>query len=247
MKRIATLGAAIIAAAFVENVVHAAVVATKQVDVSATVSGLSDLKTEVKNVADNTDATVMAFPAIAAGEPEWANKPQQYVKVTVDNNSALSWRLRSYTNNFAPIAPADKVAHIALWGEQFGGLKGAVPGAKASLAWLVNPTVIPDGPGVGNPVDGTTNGFTFLKDFQDFDISVTTADDESFAVADAAGYTNMAFGAPSYTRIVRPNVVGGNEPLATRNTPFYYYVEGNFGGAVATTYTTTINFDLINQ
>lgn len=247
MKRIATLGAVLIAAAFIENTVHAAVVATKPVTVSATVTGLSDLKTEVKTIAGDVDDTSLAFGTVAAGVGEWANKPAQYVKITVDNNAALSWRLRSYTDNFAPIAPADKAAHVAVWGEQFGGLKGAVAGAKASLGWLVNPTTIAGGPAVGNPVDGTTNGFTFLKDKQDFDIAVTTSTDESFSVADAAGYTNMAFGAPTYTRIVRPNVAGGNEPLATRNTPFYYYVEGNFGGAVATSYATTINFDLINE
>lgn len=78
-------------------------------------------------------------------------------------------------------------------------MKGSVAGAKAGLASLVNPTTITaGGPGLGNPVDdGKTNGFTFLKDRQDFDIVVTTSTDESFAVADAAGYTNVAFGAPT--------------------------------------------------
>lgn len=247
MKRIVTLGAVLIATAFIQNVVHAAVVATKPVDVSATVTGLSDLKTEVKTIVGDVDGTALTFGTVGAGAGDWANQPTQYVKVTVDNNAALSWRLRSYTDNFAPIAPADKSAHIAVWGEQFGGMKGSVAGAKAGLAWLVNPTTIAGGPGLGNPVDGKTNGFTFLKDKQDFDIVVTTSTDESFAVADAAGYTNVAFGAPTFTRIVRPNLAAGNEALATRNAPFYYYVEGNFGGAVATSYGTTIKFDLINE
>jgi hypothetical protein len=128
---------------------------------------------------------------------------------------------------------------------------------------LVNPTVLSGGPGLGDPAFGRVvstagvvsgNGFTYLKDRQDFDIVSTTTSVESFTVADAAGYCDIARGTTFGTRLMRPNLTAGEEllgatgdPVAQRTDPFFYYAEANFRGARGATYGTTIKLDLIER
>jgi hypothetical protein len=97
------------------------------------------------------------------------------------------------------------------------------------------------GPDAANPVDGATNGYTFLKDRSDRNPPGT---DQSFD--GSAGYKNIAFGGLTETRIVRPNV-GGSEVLAGGKTaPFFYFLGGDFKGVAPGHYTATITFELMN-
>ncbi len=219
-------------------------VRSSSITVSASIVGVNTLFTEIRTIAaagEGDVATVIDFVGAESGAPEWTNLPAQYVKVAVTDN-ALSWRLRTYTNNFAN----ETTISTTTWGTQYGGLKGDVDGAKASLAWLCNPTAIPNGPAVSvdgyvTPSSGTVNGWTFMKDARD------EGETSSFSASDEGGYTNIAFGSPSFTRIVRPNIAGGNEALASRTAPFYYYIKADFSSAPAAEYDTTLVFELLNQ
>ncbi len=248
-----TLGAALIAAAFTANVVHAASADTKTVDVSATISGVSALNVEVRKISDDSLATAIGFGSVANTVPAWSTLPGEYVKISVDDNET-SWELKAYTENFGGVLPA-----TATWGWQYGGMIApAREGAKVALGWLANPTTIPAGPATGNPADGrkmdTTvnppvwqaggNGFTYLKDSADGDTPEQEGD-QSFDIA--SGYLNVAFGSFAETRIVRPNLESATELLATPTTPFYVYLEGQFSGAPPAAYSTTVKFDLINK
>ena len=255
MKRLTQMGGVVAALSLALTVANAeTTVDTKQTTVSATINAAKTLSMAIKNIVDDSVAPGgLTFGSVATDAAEWANQPAEYIELAVDDNVALSWRLRTYTDNFA-VAP-----DMATWKEQFGGLIGTtIPGAKVPMGWLVNPTTIPNGPGLGDPAVGRVvdssgvvsgNGFTYLKDFNDYDIVSTTGTDqvESFAAADLAGYCNVAFGSNSETNIVRPNLTAGNEKLAARDAPFFYYVEGNFKAALGDAYETTIKFDLINQ
>jgi hypothetical protein len=214
-------------------------VGTSTVGVSATVLGVNTLTAEPRNVSDDQPAPGVAFGSVSPGGSAWSELADQYLRVAVNDNAA-SWRLRAYSNNFA--SPPS----TATWGFQYGGLIGNVAGAKAPGAWLTNPNAIPGGPGVGNPADGTSNGWTFLKDFHDVD-DPGAAGDSSFAGSDADGYTNIAFGSPSFTRIVRPNIGGGSEALATPTSPFFFYLEADFSASPADSYSGTYVLELINQ
>jgi len=245
MKKLFALGAAVLVAGIVTTARAETIVAVNTADVSATVTGLSALFTDVLKMSDNSAVVdrTLKFGTIAGNPAAWSNKPGEAIKIKVDDN-ALSWRLRTYTDNFAT-APS-----TTTWGFNFGGLKGNVDGAKASMGWMILPdtgTHAAGGPGTGDPSQVPPNGWTFVKDAKDYDDPNTAASDESFASSDGAGYTNVAFGTASFTRIVRPNIGGGNEALASRDADFYYYAEANFNGATAATYGTTIKFDLINQ
>ncbi|MBL0059211.1 MAG: hypothetical protein IPP35_08920 [Elusimicrobia bacterium] len=265
MKRIVTLGAAVLAVAFSVSIARAAetTVGTNDVTVGAKVLGASALYTDVKLIADNTDpgSRVLRFGDIAAGASAWSNKPLEYVQITVDDNHVSAdgkgWRLRTYTNNFPALnlGDADQVKQTTTtWGYNFGGLKGDVNSAKAAMGWWASTSTVVGGPVIGNPEQGLTNGFTFLKDGKDFDdpstveiVGGVNKKDESFTASDAAGYCNVAFGSPSFTRVVKPATADGNLPTLTPTTPFYYYVGANFNGAAKATYDTKIMFDLIEQ
>jgi hypothetical protein len=235
---------------------QAATVDTATVDVTATVTGVSTLTTQPKNIdtdtddTNDTDATNIAFGSIGAGTGVWGNLPGQYVRINVDDN-APSWRLSAYSNNFGGAVPDP-----ADWpGTQFGGMisQGGILGQRAPMAWMSLPNTVANGPGTGLPSD-PTQGWTFMKDLADQDDPATATNDESFAASDAAGFTNVAFGAASFTNIVRPNLDDpatpqseGSETLAGRTDPFYWYVEADFSGSSAADYGTTINLDLINN
>lgn len=245
LKKVAGLAVALFVAAVVAAPAVRAEnrVAGTTVTVSITIApSANPLTTQLKNVSDDLNAANVAFPAFSGPQSSWTLVASQYMQVTVDNN-ALAWRLRLYSNNFT------EQPSTTTWGFQYGGLKGNVDGAKIPMAWLVNPNTIPSGPaatvgGIADPANSTINGWTFLKDARDVDDPVA-AGDSSFGASDLGGFTNIAFGAPSFTRIVRPNV-GGSEALTTIASPFYVYFKGDVSAAPAASYTTNLVLDLFN-
>lgn len=215
-------------------------VAGSTVPVSLVVAGVNTLNSQIKNVSDNANAANVTFPSFSGPQSSWSLVANQYMQLSVDDNS-VGWRLRLYSNNFT------SQPSTTTWGFQYGGLIGG-PGAKIPMAWLLNPNTIPGGPGIGvpaNPANSTINGWTFLKDARDVD-DPAAAGDSSFVGADAGGYTNIAFGSPAFTRIVRPNLAGGSEALATTTSPFFLYFKGDVSAAPASSYTTNLVLDLIN-
>lgn len=217
-------------------------VTTNNISASATISSVNNLTTALLNIADDLSAAGLAFGSVSSGGKAWNTLPGQYVKTTVEDNS-VAWRLRVYSDNYVT-APS-----TSAYGFSYGGLKGVVNGSKVPMGWMCLPNTVPGGPGVGDPSTGTLNGWTYFKDAHDVDDPSTTGTgkDESFGAADAAGYTNIAFGAPSYTRVIRPNISGGSEQLPTTATPFYVYLEGDFSSSAATSYSGTIKLELLNQ
>lgn len=263
MKKLFALGAAALVAGFVTTARAETVVAVNTVDAVATVNVVDDLYTDVMIMSSNalTPTRVLDFGTITGTPALWSNKPLQAVKIKVDNN-AQSWRLRTYTENFPAATPS-----TTTWGWNFGGMK-AGDGAKAAMGWMILPdtgTHAAGGPGTGDPANGSIkstsnviiggNGWTYLKDSKDYndpsnDIIVDgiNTKDESFTGSDAAGYCNIAFGGPSTTNIVRPNIDPGNELLSSgRDGDFFFYAEANFNGAPGGSYSTTVKFDLINE
>jgi hypothetical protein len=224
-------GSLLVASSFVSAVRAETSVGITNINVTATVPGVNTLTAEVRNLSDNALVTDLAFGSVPSSVGVWSSQPGQHVVLAVDDNS-VSWRLRTYTKNFAT-APS-----TTTWGATFGGLIGAVAGSKIPMGWLNNPTSLaPGGPGLGDPANGTTNGWTFFKDSFEGD----------FVSADAGGYTNIAFGGAAFTNIVRPNLPAGSEGLTPRTTPWFFYVEGSFNNAPSTSYTSTLVLELLNQ
>lgn len=217
----------------------------KTVNVTATVPAVSSLTADPKVTAtDVASPSGLVFGSVSSSVGQWATLAPQYVSMSVSNNS-VSWRLRLTTKNFTSAPPTNP------WGYAYGGLKGTLDGAKVPLAWRVSTgTVVALAPATGNPAV-PTSGWTFIKDQLDLDEPATTATDESFTTADAAGYCNIAFGSASYsTAIAAPPSGSGavaQVPLPSLTAPFKVFVLGNFSGAAATSYTTVLNFDLIYQ
>jgi hypothetical protein len=218
-------------------------VGTFNVTGTASVLGVNTLKTSVLKKVDNTATTGIAFGSISTGVGSYASTPAEYVRIEVDDN-APNWRLRAYTKNF-PIATNPTIS-TTTWGFAYGGLRGAVDGAKAAMGWFCSSNIITGGPATGNPGATTSVGWTFLKDERDVDDPGTTGTgkDESFSAS--AAYTNIAFGGASFTRIAKPAVTGFSEQLATRTSPFFWYLEADFSVAGATTYTSAITLELMN-
>lgn len=263
MKKLFAFGTAALVAGFVTTARAETIVAVNTVDAVATVNVVDDLYTDVMLMSDNSlvgDRT-LRFGDISGTPALWSNKPAQAVKIKVDNNGQ-SWRLRTYTENFPATTPS-----TTTWGWNFGGMK-AGDGAKAAMGWMILPdtgTHAFGGPGTGNPADGSVkstsgviiggNGWTYLKDSKDYNdpsndviVDGKNTKDESFTGSDTAGYCNIAFGGPSNTNIVRPNIDPGNEALVGgRDADFFYYAEANFNGSPGGSYSTTIKFDLINE
>ncbi len=201
------------------------------------------LTTQLKNVSNNANAASVAFPSFSGPQSSWSLVASQYMQIAVNNNS-LAWRLRLYSNNFT------SQPSTTTWGFQYGGLVGNVAGTKIGMAWLTNDTVIPSGPnpasptGITDPANSTLHGWSYLKDARDVD-DPNAAGDSSFGAADGAGYTNIAFGSPGETRIVRPNV-GGSQPLGTPSSAFFLYYKGDVSNAAAASYNTNLVLDLFN-
>ncbi len=216
------------------------------VTVNATVGSINTLTTRTKLISDDSNSAVdgaLTFTNIPRSPAAWSTLPNEAIQISVDDNSP-SWRLRTYTNNtFNPPVPSTTV-----WGFAYGGMIGKIPGSKAAMAWLNNSTALtPSGPGTGDPSTGTVNGWTYFKDNHDVN-DPGTATNESFAAADFDGYTNIAFGSLSETRIVRPQpFFGGSEKLAALATPWYMFVEADFSSARPDVYDTKLILELLNN
>jgi hypothetical protein len=245
MKK-ASISVIVLFALFSSVVIVNAGTTPKTVNVTASVSQVSALTAVPTLTTTDVTATSLEFGAVSSAANPWATLAPQYVKMSVSNNS-VSWRLRLTTKNFATAPPT------ATWGYAYGGLKGAIDGAKVPLGWRVSTgTVVAAAPAVGDP-SLPAKGWTFIKDQSDVDDPATTGvgQDESFTKADTDGYCNIAFGNASSTIAIAGPPTGSGPvvqtQLPTNTTSFKVFVEGNFNGAGATTYTTILNFDLIYQ
>lgn len=243
MKRLTTLGGALAVAAFALASAHAGSVDTKTANVSVTIAGVNTVSLAIKNM-DGTTATTIGFANVDPGGSTWAAKGSQFLQLSVNDNINTGWELRNYTDNFN--FAGGVLPDTTTWGYQYGGLRGTVNGNRAGVGWMV----LPDsdvaknfqGPDAANPVDGATNGYTFLKDRSDRNPPGFT--DQSFD--GSAGYKNIAFGGLTETRIVRPNRPGGNDVLSGKTAPFFYFLGGDFKGVAPGDYTATITFELMN-
>jgi hypothetical protein len=249
MKKMLTLGAAIVSAAFLSNVVHAAVAQSGLVGVGAVVSeSPSTLDIRVLDIATGDVAANVNFGSPSNAVPVWSTLAPNVVEIKVVN--ANSWELKTYTDNFAGVPPTDQ----QLWGTQYGGMIDAAKvGKKVGMGWALKTSRVPaTDVTVGNPSDGKINGFTYLKDKSDQDDPATVGADANEGFDMGSGYINVAFGGYTETNIVIPTktdpVTGGFAPtlLANPGDPFFCYFEGNFSGASAATYETTVHFDLVN-
>ena len=244
MKRLTTLVGALAVAAFALTSAQAASTAdTKTANVSVTIAGVNTISLAIKNM-DGTTAATIGFANVDPGGSTWTAKGSQFLQLSVNDNINTGWELRNYTDNFN--FAGGVLPDTTTWGYQYGGLRGTVNGNRAGVGWLV----LPDsdvaknfgGPDAANPVDGATNGYTFLKDRSDRNPPGFT--DQSFD--GSAGYKNIAFGGLTETRIVRPNLLGGNEVLSGKTAPFFYFLGGDFKGVAPGDYTATITFELMN-
>ena len=253
-------------ALFLPSTVQAAIPNTsidkKTVNITASIAPVNTLTTELKNISDNSAATGIAYGSISNPQ-SWGNLAQQYIKVTVDDNAA-SWRLRVLTDNF-PTSTIDQ-DFKNLWGYAYGGMVGPLTsGAKTPMGWRNSATL--SAPNTGDPGANPTVGWTFIKDIKDVDDPATTKKDdpatpkneeenESFTFADTAGYTNVAYGGAGYTRIAKPEQPddpntpvndAGSIPLATRSTPWFFYLEADFSNSPAASYSSSLVLELLNQ
>lgn len=228
--------------------------ATQPISLTASVLPAHTLGVELHDIG-SSDGLVSLTSAVdfAPTATPWGTIAPDYLKVTVNDNS-MAWRLRIYTDNFGT-APS-----TGTWGYNFGGLKGAVAGAKVALGWRnftsKNSSIASE---YGDPAKSTytisgvsTAGWTFIKDKLDYN-DPTTPGDESFTGSDAGGYCNIAFGSVNGTTIIKPEAnIGdplhqGMVSLLSRATPFYTYVEGDFSAAAGTTYTGALKLELLEQ
>ena len=219
-------------------------VAGTTISVTASVSGVVNLSTQPKNITDNSNAAGLTFTTVTSKPAAWSNRSLQYVQISVDDN-AISWRLRTYSNNFSTYTNKPNSISTTTWGFAYGGMVSGTQGAKVSMAWLANVTLLT--PTVGNPALGTTNGWTYLKDFNDVDDPNTNPAIESFPVADSQGYTNIAFGSPAFTRVVDPRASGSSNSLTATNDSWFLYFEGDFNSSPAASYSTNLVLELLNQ
>lgn len=261
MNKFANMGAALVAVTLAVGSVYAAPADTEVLPVGAIITAApADLTLEVRKISDNTLVTdkKVDFGSVVNSAPAWGTVAPQYVKMSVDNPSG--WELKTYTDNFTFTGT---VPDKAIWGQQFGGLIGpAGSGKKVGMGWTVKNSALPFASLTpGDPKDGRKlvgtppvfapggNGFTYLKDKADQNLTDETgADVPGDQVFDMnSGYINIAFGNIDETRIVAPELESGQVKLAAANSPMYLYVEGNFRGASAATYSTVINYDLVNR
>lgn len=247
MKKLMSLGAGLLSVAFLSGAIYAAPANTGTVSVGAVVTfSPSQMFVKVLDIATGVDMTSsgVQFSNPSNAVAPWSTLAPEVVELKVINANA--WELKTYTDNFGGVAPANK----ALWGTQYGGLVD-IPkaGKKVGLGWAVKTSRLPAASiTTGNPSDGKINGFTYIKDTADLD-DPATSNDEGFHME--SGYINVAFGGFTETNIVDPtHMTAGGEflptPLANPDDPFYLYLEGNFSGASAAAYGTTVHFDLVN-
>lgn len=240
MKKIASLGAVVMSAAFMASGVYAGIAQQGSVTVGAVVTeSPSTLELDVLNiVSGNTVTGGINFANPSNNVPEWSTLAEQVIRLRVQN--ANGWELKTFTDNFPGVVPDE-----TKWGLQYGGMVDVGRlGKKVGLGWAVKTSRLQASEvGSGNPADNTVNGFTYIKDKADKDLPTLTGD-QSFKYTD--GYINVAFGNFNETNVIVANAANPIVKLADKGDYFYYYVEGNFSGASAATYETTIHFDLYN-
>jgi hypothetical protein len=102
-------------------------------------------------------------------------------------------------------------------------------------------------PGVGIPTyGGASTGWHRLFDASDTN-NPLNSQEKSFASNDAAGYTNIAYGSGSYTRLVRPDLASQSIALAHVDDYFYVFLETDFYKKGMSGYGGNICMELISQ
>ncbi|MCK9583044.1 MAG: hypothetical protein M0Q46_05510 [Endomicrobiales bacterium] len=217
------------------SVSFAGFVSSAPVAMSATVNSISSMGVEVRNVTDDVIAAY-ALGTLDSGGTYYDTAGKQYVEITIADNSV--WKIKTYTDNFtvAPSTPGP-------WGYQYGGLSNYTSSTTLSLAWQASTATVLGGISVGSPAISTTTGWTFIKDHHDaWDPGSLT--DNSFATADAEGYTTVAYGSVSYANITVPNVLPEQYRAIAVGAPFYLYTEVDRSVVAAGSYTGTLVIDL---
>ena len=212
---------------------------TVSVTASATIIGVTSL---------TADAT--AFTYGTTGSDAFPTIPTSKRVVLTYGSNYNPWKIDIYTNNTQiPLQAATNGMYAK------GGLvSGSGPYSTVPLKWVAK------APASAAPVAATINfqtSYNFVKDIRDEDDPGTAVDNESWSVAFAGGYPNVAWG---------PVVGGGGvcvDPTNTTPGPNQYkgeaisgsvavYVAGLFGTggvtpaspASAGSYSGTIYFDL---
>lgn len=232
MKKLVSLGAAIVSVAFFSNAVHAAQADLQTIGVGAIVSeSASQMDLRVLNIETEAAVAEVDFGAPMNNVPQWSTLAPHVVEIKLVN--ANNWELKTYTDNFVGVSDADKAseAFIDKWGYQYGGLvdEGKV-GKKVGLGWSVKETFLKEndlstgnpanGRGIVKDADGNTvidpvtgkpkwetggNGFTYLKDKSDKD----TPEENGQEAPD--GSTDQSFlGAGGYVNIAYGNYKNTN-------------------------------------
>jgi len=213
------------------------VVATESVPASATLGGVSTLSVEAV-IYDGASTGSIAFGPVSAGEGFLV--PPQYIKVDHDDNS-LAWEIKIYTENF------ETEPSTTTWGYNYGGMIGLVPGARTPMGWHAGiANSLTSKFAAGDPGAETTVGWNFIKDKSDKDIPDTEEDESWLGPEEDAAYANVAYGTPTWQRVVDPFVGSPDWSYEDGDKTFVVEVEGCFGEASADTYGTTISFDLVH-
>jgi hypothetical protein len=252
LKKIGIMGLALMSMILIKtSKAHAlTMVGSSTFTVGATVTGVSTVTATLKLITTNVVVPGGSFTTLASSK-SWDSEADQYVDLTVNDN-AISWRMRTYTNNFSTSSSFYSPS-TATWGLQYGGLVSTnTAGGKASMGWQASTSTVAGGYNInrttstGNPADPLT-GWTFYKDAQD-DWAVSFATDAAkFYNADATGYTNIAFGGNGSTNIVEPLVTGGSVTLPKATQDFFLYWDADFSTAGAASYKATVLVELINN
>jgi hypothetical protein len=171
-----------------------------------------------------TPAGHAAFTFTASGsESAWSAAPLEVLRVSVRCN-ATSWKLRLYSSNFS-VCPGDG---------QYGGARRVGGGAViAAMGWRVLSSFSAVGPTVAVP--GVAWNY------------VIDRCNGNFASAVADGYANIAFGGPTYTRIVQPSQPDPYPELSSPTAYFYVHAEADLKDRPAGNYQAPLVLELVTQ
>lgn len=180
-------------------------------------------------------------------------------KIKIDYSSNYNpWKIRVYTNNVqvTNYDPLTKKGIIAKGGLANGS--SGTPGSGTAVVpckWVAKVGTSSSAPTL-SVYKAAAN---FVKDLRDQDDPITATEDESYAAADAAGYTNVAYGGPAGGFCVDPlNLTKDHEyegDAITPTTGIAVYMIGLWGTsgmtpaipASAGSYSTTFVFDLYHE
>lgn len=257
-----SIGLLLFAAAFF-TAVSAQAVSIKTITFTATasVAAVNDFTavTRTLNAANTLVGTAINFGAQTQAGGHYAGFPTEYIAINVTDNAPL-WKMQIYSDNYTPVTPS-----TSAYGFQYGGLKGGATtyGDKVSLIWLASTMTVVGGPALGvSPLtSGATSSWTYMKDLKDIDDPILVASDPawvagghktrlgaSWALAQTAGYANIAFGGGSIgTSVVTTDSTTGSgvmRSLANPGDQISVYLRGDFSLAAADTYTGNIKVEL---